>query len=46
MRNKFFIVVAGLLLVSTVLACNMLRGAGQDVENTGENIKDTVDKND
>ena len=25
--------------------CNTARGVGQDVENTGKNIKTTVDKN-
>jgi predicted small secreted protein len=36
------------LLAVCVLAagCNTAKGVGQDVENTGENIKQTVDKND
>ena len=46
MKNTFLLILAGLMLVSTVLACNMLRGAGQDIENTGGNIKETVNKND
>jgi predicted small secreted protein len=38
-------VLAVLLLIS-FSGCNTMKGAGQDVENTGHNMKRTVDKND
>jgi predicted small secreted protein len=34
------------LLSFVVVGCNTAHGVGQDVENTGHNIKHTVDKND
>ena len=33
-------------VIVSLAGCNTMRGAGQDVENTGKNIKQTVDKND
>jgi predicted small secreted protein len=36
-----------MLIVSVFAAgCNTAHGVGQDVENTGHNIKHTVDRND
>ena len=46
MRQKFYLILAGLILTSAVLGCNMVRGAGKDVENAGGSIQRTVDKND
>ena len=37
------LVLAALLGASAVTGCNTLRGAGQDVENAGDAVKDAVD---
>lgn len=34
------------LSVTTLIGCNTMKGMGKDVEKTGENIQDTVNKND
>lgn len=44
MKSLFTLVIAGLLAVSLV-GCNTAKGAGKDLENTGINIQETVDKN-
>ncbi len=42
MKTLFMVcVLAG--VVSLVTSCNMLRGAGQDIESVGESIKDAAD---
>lgn len=47
LRLKYLVaILAGLVLTTSVLGCNMLRGAGQDVENAGDSIQRTVDHND
>lgn len=33
------------LCLVTLIGCETVEGVGQDMENTGENIKETVDKN-
>jgi len=39
-------VLVGLFLTTSVLGCNMLRGAGEDISNAGGSIQRTVDRND
>jgi predicted small secreted protein len=34
--------VAALLVASALAGCNTLRGAGQDLENAGEEVEDTA----
>ena len=46
MRNKVLLVFTVLFLATMVLGCNMLRGAGEDIENAGGSIQKTVDRND
>ena len=47
LRLKYSIIVlAGLFLTTSVLGCNMLRGAGEDISNAGGSIQRTVDRND
>ncbi|MFA5059189.1 MAG: entericidin A/B family lipoprotein [Candidatus Omnitrophota bacterium] len=46
MKNFFLIILAVLFLATSVLGCNMMRGAGKDVENAGGSIQRTVDHND
>ena len=40
------IVLAALFLTTSVLGCNMMRGAGKDISNAGASIQRTVDHND
>ncbi len=46
MKRNYFLILTALFLTTSVLGCNTLRGAGQDVENAGGSIKRTVDHND
>ena len=46
MKEKFLLILAGLFLATSVMGCNMLKGAGEDIENAGGSIQDTVDRND
>jgi predicted small secreted protein len=45
MKKNFLLVLTALFLTS-IIGCNMIKGAGKDVENTGRNVQETVDKND
>ncbi len=45
MKKSFLVVLAGLILTTSVLGCNMFKGVGKDVENAGESIQRTVDHN-
>lgn len=46
MKTNFLLFLAALFLTVSVLGCNMMRGAGKDMENAGESIQRTVDHND
>lgn len=46
MKNKFLPILSVLILSLMVMGCNMLRGAGEDIENAGGSIQRTVDHND
>lgn len=46
MKQGILIMVMGLFLTSLVVGCNMMKGAGKDMENAGGSIQKTVDKND
>lgn len=39
-KRIIFAVVAAVALVTAVTGCNTVRGAGEDVENAGEAIRD------
>ena len=45
MERKFILAVL-LLTMITAVGCNATRGAGQDLEQTGENLQEAVEKND
>ncbi len=45
MRRDYFRLVLVLFLTTMIVGCNMFKGAGKDIEQTGENIQDTVDRN-
>ena len=40
------IILSVLLLCVIAAGCETTRGLGQDVENSGRNVRETVDKND
>ena len=42
----FLVIVTAMFLTVSISGCNMMSGAGKDVENAGESIQRTVDKND
>jgi len=42
----FLVIVTAMFLTVSISGCNMMRGAGKDVENAGGSIQRTVDKND
>lgn len=44
MKNLSIILV-GCFLLASLVGCETTRGMGKDVENTGENIQDAVEKN-
>ncbi len=46
MKKNLLLILTALFLTTSVLGCNMLRGAGKDVENAGGSIQRTVDHND
>jgi len=46
MKRNFLFILTALFLTTSVLGCNMFKGAGKDLENAGESIQKTVDKND
>ncbi len=45
MKRNYFLMVTVLFLTTLIVGCNMMKGAGKDVENAGESIQKTVDKN-
>jgi predicted small secreted protein len=46
MKSKLLIISMVVLFSTTIFGCNMMKGAGEDIENTGENLQHMVDKND
>lgn len=46
MKRFSLLMLAGLFLMTSVLGCNMMRGAGKDMESGGRSIQRTVDHND
>ena len=46
MIKNFLLIFIALFLTTSILGCNMLKGAGKDIENGGKNIQKTVDHND
>jgi predicted small secreted protein len=46
MKKNIYIILAVVFLTTSVLGCNMMRGAGKDIENAGGSIQKTVDHND
>lgn len=46
MKRNYFLILAALFFVISILGCNTMRGAGKDVENAGKSVQKTVDHND
>ena len=46
MKNNFLLIGLAVALAVSIAGCNMLKGAGKDVENAGKSVQKTVDKND
>ncbi len=42
----FLVIVTAIFLTASISGCNMMRGAGKDVENAGKSVQKTVDHND
>jgi predicted small secreted protein len=45
MKRNYFLMFTVLFLTTLIVGCNMLKGAGKDVENAGQSIQKTVDHN-
>jgi predicted small secreted protein len=46
MKTQLLLILIVAFLTTLGLGCNMLRGAGEDIENAGGSIQRTVDHND
>jgi predicted small secreted protein len=46
MKRNYFFILGVLILTIAITGCNMMRGAGKDVENAGSSIQKTVNHND
>ncbi len=46
MKNRFLLIMAALIVTTSITGCNMMKGAGKDVENAGKSVQKTVEKND
>ena len=46
MKMNFLFILIALFFATSILGCNMMKGAGKDVENAGKSVQKTVDHND
>ena len=46
MKSNLLLILTAIVFSTSILGCNMLRGAGEDIENAGGSIQRTVDHND
>jgi predicted small secreted protein len=44
MKNVI-VFIMGIIVLGSLVGCNTTKGAGEDMEQTGRNIRETVDKN-
>lgn len=42
MAKKFFVMIAALVTLGGLSACNTIEGAGEDVESVGEEVEETA----
>lgn len=40
MKRSFLLILGGLFLITSILGCNAMRGAGTDIKNVGGKIED------
>lgn len=45
MKKEIVLSILLILLLLTLSSCETGRGLGKDIENTGENVQETIDKN-
>jgi len=45
MKRDFILFLAVLFLTASLMSCNMMKGAGKDVEDAGKTIQKTADQN-
>jgi predicted small secreted protein len=43
MKRNYFLIFIALFLTILILGCNMMKGAGKDVESVGKSIQKTAD---
>jgi predicted small secreted protein len=43
--KNLMVMLMGIIVLSSLVGCNTTKGAGEDIEQTGKNIRETVDKN-
>jgi predicted small secreted protein len=46
MKKNFLLVLTTLFLMTSILGCNTVKGAGQDISNAGGSIQRTAEHND
>jgi len=44
MEKKYFLIIIALFLMTTVMGCNTMKGAGKDVEQAGQDLQKAADK--
>ena len=44
MKRNYFLIILALFLMISVMGCNMMKGAGKDVESAGKSIQKAADK--
>jgi predicted small secreted protein len=45
MKRGFLLILGALFLTISLVGCNMVKGAGKDVENAGKSVQKTVNDN-
>lgn len=46
MTKKLLTILIGGLFLTLVMGCETMKGAGKDLETSGQNVQETVEKND
>ncbi|MDD5686925.1 MAG: entericidin A/B family lipoprotein [Elusimicrobia bacterium] len=46
MKRNFFFIFVVLVLTTSLMGCNTMKGAGKDVESVGKSIQKTANDND
>ena len=43
--KKAFLLLVGMIFMTSLLGCETIKGVGQDIKNTGENLVDLISGN-